>query len=242
MPAKITPYKNSALDKKHQVTAMFNNIAWRYDFLNHFLSLGIDKYWRRKAIGLLRNEQPKIILDIATGTADLAIEAMKLDPEKIFGIDLSPDMIRIGKEKLRKKNLHNKVELFEADSENLFFEDNKFDAVTVAFGVRNFENLQKGLSEMNRVLKPGGRVVILEFSKPGNRFIKSLYQFYSTRICPFIGKAISKDGAAYSYLHESIEVFPDGENFLNIISDTGFKDVRWNPLTFGVVSIYTGIK
>ncbi len=242
MSEHITPYKNSSLGKKHQVAAMFNNIAWRYDFLNHFLSFGVDHYWRKQTIGNLQQEHPKIILDIATGTGDLALEAMTLNPDKIFGIDISSDMISIGKEKIRKRNLLNKIELIEADSENLFFEDNKFDAVTVGFGVRNFEHLQKGLLEMNRVLKPGGKVVILEFSRPGNSFIKFMYNFYSTRICPLIGKAVSKDKAAYSYLYESIEAFPSGNDFLAILSSAGFKDLTWKALTFGVVSIYTGKK
>ena len=242
MPDKIIPYKDSTLGKKHQVAAMFNNIAWRYDFLNHFLSFGIDRYWRKKAIAELQQEQPKIILDIATGTADLAFEAMKLNPDKIFGIDISSDMIRIGKDKIKKKNLKDKIELVEADSENLFFDGNKFDAITVGFGVRNFEHLKEGLSEMNRVLKPGGKVVILEFSKPGNPFIKSMYNFYSTRICPLIGKAVSKDKAAYSYLYESIEAFPAGNDFLAILASAGFNELTWKPLTFGVVSIYTGKK
>lgn len=242
MPAKITPYKDSSLDKKHQVAAMFNNIAWRYDFLNHFLSFGVDKFWRRKAINQLKKDQPKIILDIATGTADLAIEAMRLNPEKIFGIDISSDMINIGKMKIRKKSLQEKIELMESDSENIFFDDNKFDAITVGFGVRNFDNLAKGLSEMHRVMKPGGRVIILEFSKPKNSVVKFLYHFYSTRICPLIGKIISKDNAAYSYLHESVEAFPEGEDFLSIFSKAGFRETMCKPLTFGVVSIYTGKK
>jgi demethylmenaquinone methyltransferase/2-methoxy-6-polyprenyl-1,4-benzoquinol methylase len=242
MSDSVTPYKNSSLDKKHQVAAMFNNIAWRYDFLNHFLSFGVDRYWRRQAINLLRNDQPKVILDIATGTADLAIEAMRLNPVKIFGVDISSDMIEIGKDKIRKKNVQDKIELIEADSENLFFDDNKFDAITVGFGVRNFGNLEKGLSEMLRVLKPGGIAIILEFSKPGNSFIRFLYNFYSTRICPLIGNAISKDKAAYSYLHESVEAFPDGKDFLNIFSSVGFGDVKWKPLTFGVASVYLGKK
>ena len=242
MSVKITPYKDSSLGKKHQVAAMFNNIAWRYDFLNHFLSFGIDRYWRKKAIRILESEEPKIILDIATGTADFAIEAMRLNPEKIFGVDISTDMINIGKEKIRRKNLQDKIELIEADSENLFFDDNKFDAITVAFGVRNFEHLSIGLTEMHRVLKPGGTAVILEFSKPGNSLIKVLYNFYSNKICPFIGKLVSKDKAAYSYLYESVEAFPAGDDFLRIFSKAGFKEVACKPLTFGVVSIYTGKK
>ena len=242
MSAKVTPYKNSLLDKKHQVAAMFNSIAWRYDFLNHFLSFGIDRYWRTNAIRFLEKEKPKLILDIATGTGDLAIEAMRLNPHKIFGVDISSDMISIGKHKIRKKNLQEYIELIEADSENLFFEDNKFDAVTVAFGVRNFDDLNRGLLEMHRVLKPGGTAVILEFSKPGNAFVKMLYDFYSTKICPGIGKIISKDKAAYTYLYKSVEAFPDGHDFLNIFSQAGFKNAMIKPLTFGVVSIYTGKK
>ena len=242
MSEKVTPYKNSLLDKKHQVAAMFNNIAWRYDFLNHVLSFGMDRYWRRKAIRLLENDAPSIILDMATGTGDLAIEAIHLNPLKIFGIDISSDMIRIGKEKIKKKKLNEIIELIEADSENLFFEDNKFDAITVGFGVRNFDDLQRGLSEMYRVLKPGGKAVVLEFSKPQNSVIKFFYNFYSTKICPHVGKMISKDKAAYSYLHESVEAFPDGKEFLELFSQAGFKNVTWKPITFGVVSIYTGLK
>ena len=242
MQGKVTPYKDSALSKKNQVAAMFNNIAWRYDFLNHFLSFGVDRYWRSKAISQLKKSSPKIILDVATGTGDLAIASLKLNPEKVFGVDISSDMVEIGKRKIQKKNLQQKIELIEADSESLIFDDNKFDAITVGFGVRNFENLEKGLKEMYRVLKPGGTAVILEFSKPKNAVINSLYHFYSERICPLIGKIISKDKAAYSYLHESVEAFPEGNNFLTIFSEAGFKNATCKPLTFGVVSIYTGNK
>jgi len=242
MSEKVTPYKGSSLGKKQQVAAMFNNIAWRYDFLNHFLSFGIDRYWRRRAIAILEKEKPAVILDVATGTADFAIESMRIHPKKIFGVDISADMLRIGREKIRKKDLNEKIELMEADSENLFFDDNKFDAVTVAFGVRNFENLEKGLAEIYRVLKPSGIAVILEFSKPKNKFVRSAYHIYSAKICPLIGKAISKDQAAYSYLHESVEAFPEGNYFLSILSGSGFREVSCRPLTFGVVSIYTGKK
>lgn len=221
---------------------MFNNIAWRYDFLNHFLSFGIDTYWRKQTIRVLESEHPKLILDIATGTADLAFAAMKLHPEKIFGVDISSDMISIGRDKIKKRKLQQTIELIESDSENLLFEDNKFDAITVAFGVRNFEHLEKGLREMYRVLRPGGTVVILEFSKPKNKLVKTFYHFYSTKICPMIGKAVSKDDAAYSYLYESVEAFPEGGDFLRIFSDAGFKQVTCKPLTFGVVSIYAGKK
>ncbi len=221
---------------------MFNNIAWRYDFLNHFLSFGIDKYWRRRTISELKKYQPKLILDVATGTADLAITALRLNPEKVYGIDISADMLNLGRRKLKKKGLNPIIELLEADSENLFFEDNKFDAITVAFGVRNFENLEKGLKEMLRVLKPGKVAAILEFSKPNNKVIRSLYRFYSTKICPRIGQFISKDKAAYDYLHESVEAFPSGQEFVNILQQAGFNKVQYLPLTFGIVSIYLAEK
>lgn len=239
---KVTPYKDSALTKKSQVASMFNNIAWRYDFLNHFLSLGIDRYWRWKTIQFLKKNNPKIILDVAIGTGDLAIAALRLHPEKIYGIDISVDMLDIAKKKIRDKKLNHVIELFEADSENLFFEDNKFDAVMVAFGVRNFENLEKGVNELHRVLKNGGRVVILEFSKPKNKIIRSLYRFYSNKVCPFIGKIISKDKVAYTYLHESVEEFLSGNEFVSVLHEAGFKKVQWKPLTFGIVSVYISEK
>jgi demethylmenaquinone methyltransferase/2-methoxy-6-polyprenyl-1,4-benzoquinol methylase len=238
MPAKVTPYANSTLTKKQQIAAMFNNIAWRYDFLNRFLSFGIDRGWRKKAIQVLAGEQPQIILDIATGTGDLAIEAMKLSPAKVFGIDISEDMLRLGRKKIRKKNLQDKIELLEGDSESLIFEEGKFDAITVAFGVRNFENLEKGLREMFRVLKPGGTAVILEFSQPGSLLVRKLYHFYSSRLCPFIGKIVSKDKSAYAYLYESVEAFPYGEAFKKILEGAGFDKVHIKTLTFGVASIY----
>lgn len=239
---KITPYKNSSQDKKNQVARMFNNIAGRYDFLNHFLSFGIDRYWRRKAIACLKDKNAKIILDIATGTGDLAIEAIKLNPDIIFGIDISPQMLEIGKNKIKKKQLTGKIQLIEGDSEDLIFEDNKFDAVTVAFGVRNFGDLETGLHEMRRVLKQGGTVVILEFSRPENSMIRRLYNFYSSMITPKIGKVISKDEAAYSYLHESVKAFPHGFEFCKILADTGYRNIHFNTLTFGVVTIYTAEK
>jgi demethylmenaquinone methyltransferase/2-methoxy-6-polyprenyl-1,4-benzoquinol methylase len=242
MTEPVTPYKNSSLNKKQQVAKMFNNIAWRYDFLNHFLSFGIDKYWRRAAIEQLKIVRPKLILDVASGTADLALAAMKLNPAKVYGIDISTDMLAIGREKIRKKMLQEKIELLESDSENMIFEDNKFDALTVGFGVRNFENLEKGLSEMLRVLKPGGKAVILEFSKPSSAVIGKLYTFYSSKVCPWLGNKISKDPAAYTYLNRSVEAFPEGENFATILRKTGYKEVDVKTLTFGVASIYTGIK
>jgi demethylmenaquinone methyltransferase / 2-methoxy-6-polyprenyl-1,4-benzoquinol methylase len=221
---------------------MFNNIAWRYDFLNHFLSFGIDHYWRKKTINSLKKYHPKLILDVATGTADLAIEALKLTPEKIYGIDISTDMLNIGRKKVNQKKLKGKIELLEADSENLFFDSNKFDAVTVSFGVRNFENLEKGLSEIHRVLKAGGAAAILEFSKPRNKLVRTCYQFYSTKICPAIGKIISKDRSAYNYLHESVEAFPSGTDFIKILQQAGFSKVHLKPLTFGIVTIYLAEK
>jgi demethylmenaquinone methyltransferase / 2-methoxy-6-polyprenyl-1,4-benzoquinol methylase len=239
---KATPYKDSSSSKKSQVARMFNNIAWRYDFLNHFLSFGVDRYWRSQTIREIKKYHPKVILDVATGTGDLAIAALKLHPEKIYGIDISSDMLNIGRKKIKQKKFQQKIELLEADSENLFFDDNKFDAITVAFGVRNFEDLEKGLSEMHRVLKPGQIAAILEFSKPNNKFIRSLYRFYSTKICPGIGKLISKDKAAYDYLHESVEEFPSGPEFVNILQQAGFNKVQWKPLTFGIVSIYLAEK
>ncbi len=242
MRETITPYKDASENKKQQVARMFNNIAVRYDFLNHFLSLGIDKLWRKAAINKLKKDRPKIILDIATGTADLAIEALRLNPDKVFGVDISVDMLEIGKKKIKQRRLTDKIELLEGDSEKLIFSDNKFDAVTVAFGVRNFENLQQGLQEIYRVLRPGGKAVILEFSHPRQPIMRWLYQVYSTKITPAIGKLVSKDPAAYTYLHESISAFPDGDAFLSELKKSGFSSTTCTTKTFGIVSIYTGIK
>jgi len=262
---QVKPYKSSGDDKKTQVAGMFNSIARQYDFLNHFLSFGIDRYWRRKAIQALKDINPsaQIILDAATGTGDLAIATAKsfnrkpipelvvapvitsnsiTDELKIFGIDISEDMLAIGRKKIKKKHLADTIELLTGDSEKLFFDDNKFDAVTVAFGVRNFENLAAGLKEFHRVLKPGGCAVILEFSYPTHPIIKKLYRFYSTYIMSKIGKSISKDDAAYSYLYESIEAFPSGDKLLNILQAAGFKETKFKQLTFGIASIYTGKK
>ncbi len=221
---------------------MFDNISHKYDFLNHFLSLGTDIRWRRKAISLLKENDPRQILDIATGTGDFAIEALRLNPDKVIGVDISEGMLEIGRHKLQRKGLSDRIELVSGDSENLQFDDNKFDAVIVAFGVRNFEDLQKGLRNMNRVLKPGGMVVILEFSKPGTFPFRQLYQFYFRWILPKIGRLISKDNAAYSYLPDSVGAFPDGKEFLEILDKTGFQQTQCKPLTLGISSIYTGIK
>lgn len=234
----VLPYKHQKETKKEQVATMFNNISKKYDFLNHFLSLGIDVLWRKKAIKLLKPHQPKILLDVATGTGDFALEALTLNPEKIVGIDISEGMLEIGKEKIKNKGVENIVSLQLGDSEQLPFSDNFFDAYTVGFGVRNFENLEKGLSEMLRVLKPQGNAIILEFSKPKILPVKMLYNFYFNFILPFIGKLVSKDNSAYTYLPESVNAFPDGNDFLLILTRLGYKEAKVKPLMFGIASIY----
>ena len=221
---------------------MFDNISDKYDFLNHTLSMGIDRLWRKKAINLLKEDQPKLILDIATGTGDFAIAALSLNPDKVIGVDISKGMLDVGKEKIKKLQLEDKVEMSLGDSEGLEFEENKFDAVIVAFGVRNFENLEKGLADMFRVLKESGKVVILEFSRPRIFPFKQMYNFYFRWILPKIGRLVSKDQAAYTYLPESVRTFPDGNDFLNVLSKAGFKNTKCKSLTFGISSIYTGIK
>jgi len=238
----VVPYKEKDSSKREQVAEMFDNISPKYDLLNHVLSAGIDIYWRKKAIGLLQSVKPKTILDIATGTGDFAIEALKLNPDKITGVDISEGMLAVGREKIRKMGLENKIELRSGDSERLPFEDNVFDAVIVSFGVRNFENLLKGLTDMNRVTRPGGTCLVLEFSKPRKTPFKQLYGFYSKRILPLIGKMVSKDDSAYSYLPESVQAFPDGPDFVGIFEQAGFTQTRWIPLTFGICSIYIGKK
>ncbi len=238
----VVPYKDQNSDKKAQVAQMFDNISPRYDFLNHFLSLGIDILWRKEAIKLLKYEHPKLILDVATGTADFAIEALELKPKKVIGIDISEGMLSYGREKLKKKKLDDRIELQSGDSENLHFSDNYFDAVIVSFGVRNFENLELGLKEILRVLKPGGSLVVLEFSKPRNFPFKQLYNFYFNNILPSIGQSISKDEAAYSYLPESVQAFPDGKDFLNILAKIGYIPTKCKILTLGISTIYQGKK
>jgi demethylmenaquinone methyltransferase/2-methoxy-6-polyprenyl-1,4-benzoquinol methylase len=234
----VTPYKDSSTGKKEQVATMFDNIAPKYDFLNQLLSLGIHKGWRKKAINLLAPEKPKTILDIATGTGDFAIAAMKLNPDKVIGVDISEGMLKLGVEKVKKLGLENKIELKTGDSENLPFGDNTFDAITVGFGVRNFENLEKGIADIYRVLKSNGSLAILEFSKPKKFPVKQVYSIYFRYITPFIGKLFSKDSSAYTYLPESVNAFPDGEAFINILKKAGFKDPKAIPLTFGIASIY----
>lgn len=235
------PY-NGTEDKKLQVENMFNNIAPKYDFLNHFLSIGIDKIWRRKVRKILKNEKIDFVLDVATGTGDLAIELSKLKPKKIFGIDLSEQMLKIGVYKIKKKKLNNIIEIEKGDAENLTFESNKFDAVTVAFGVRNFENLQKGLNEMHRVLKQDGKIVVLEFTEPKNNFIKILFNLYFSKILPYIGNLFSRDLDAYKYLPESVKNFPHRDNFIKVLDLSGFKNTKFISLSFGIASLYYGCK
>ena len=238
----VVPYKEDNKGKKEQVTKMFDSISKHYDLLNHVLSLGIDILWRKKAIKLLKKEQPKTILDIATGTGDFALEALSLHPEKIIGVDISEGMLNVGRKKMKDKGVENIIELQLGDSENLQFPDNSFDAVMASFGVRNFENLEKGLGEMFRVLKPGGMLVIIEFSKPESFPFKQLYNFYFQTVLPKIGKAVSKDNSAYSYLPASVQEFPYGDRFLDILNNVGFKQTRCKPLSLGISSIYTGKK
>ena len=221
---------------------MFNNISGRYDFLNHFLSLGIDIRWRKKAIRFLKPFQPKTILDVATGTGDFAFEALALNPDKVMGVDISEGMLEVGKKKVKSAGLQNKIELTYGDSENLPFADNTFDAVIVAFGVRNFETLDKGLAEIQRVIKPQGHIVVLEFSKPTAFPMKQLYNFYFRYILPVVGRLVSRDKSAYTYLPESVEAFPDGDRFLKHLQYVGFTETRCQALTFGVSSLYTATK
>jgi len=239
----IKPYKDNKSGKKEQVAQMFNNIARRYDFLNHFLSLGIDKIWRKKAIRNLHGiPSNPVILDVATGTGDLAIAALKLNPEKVIGIDISLEMLNIGIEKIKKKKLDHIIELKKGDSENLEFESNSFDGLTVAFGVRNYENLNKGLSEMYRVIKENGKLVVLEFSKPRAFPVKQIYNFYFRYILPGIGKIISKDSSAYTYLPESVNQFPERESFVTELEKVGFKNTTFETLSFGIATLYVAKK
>ena len=239
----IKPYGEEAGSKRRQVEQMFDNIAPYYDLLNRVLSLGIDKVWRKKAIALLKEHNPKKVLDIATGTGDLALEvARQLQPSSIIGLDISNEMLEIGRKKIAKKQLSNLIQMTQGDSENLAFGDNTFDALTVAFGVRNFEHLEVGLREMYRVLKPGGKVVILEFSRPTAFPFKQLFNGYFKYILPNIGKLTSKDPKAYQYLYESVQAFPEGTDFVNILDNIGFKSNQCKRLSLGICSIYYGFK
>ncbi len=240
---KILPYKKSGESKKEQVAEMFDNIAGKYDFLNHFLSLNIDKIWRRKSVSLLKDAYPKVILDVASGTGDFALEVYKqIKPDKIIGIDISQGMLNVAEKKIKEKHLSEFIEFKKEDSENLPFENEIFDAATVAFGVRNFANLQKGLSEIYRVLKPGGKLIILEFSQPENFPVKQFYGFYSKYLLPFFGKLFSKDKAAYSYLPESVNAFPYGKDFETILLKTGFVSVKSKKFTFGISTVYYAVR
>lgn len=242
MSEEVIPYKEKAGGKKEQVAEMFDNISKRYDFLNHLLSMGIDKRWRKKAVSLLKEDQPERILDIATGTADFAIAGAKLKPKEIKGIDISEGMLEIGRQKVKKLGKADLIELKYGDSEDIPYENNSFDAATVAFGVRNFENLRKGLSEINRVLKPKAKLVIIEFSKPKVFPIKQIYNFYFHKILPGIGKLISKDSSAYTYLPESVDAFPEGEAFEKILKELDYEVLKTYTLFFGIASIYQARK
>ena len=239
MGTKVTPYEASQGDKKAQVRTMFDKIAPVYDLMNGVLSLNTDTRWRRKAINKLKDKNPKTLLDIATGTGDVAVEANKqLDLESIIALDLSPNMIDLAKKKMTKKGLDQVIFPEVGDSENLRFDDESFDAVTVSFGVRNFGDLKQGLSEIYRVINPNGSLVVLEFSKPTIFPFKQIFNFYFRNILPFIGKISSKDPAAYKYLYESVQVFPDYDDFAIILKEIGFKQVTWKPLTLGICTIY----
>lgn len=242
MSKKITPYKDSQLGKKEQVAKMFDTISTNYDGLNRVISFGIDVKWRKKVIELIGKNNPKKILDIATGTGDLAIMMASLQPDEIVGLDISAGMLEVGKEKIKEKNLSSLIDMVLGDSENIPFEDNYFDAITVSFGVRNFENLDKGLKEIFRVLKPGGTFVVLETAVPTKTPFKQGYQIHSKYILPLVGKLFSKDKTAYSYLSESANAFPFGEAFNNILEKNGFSSCNNLPVTFGVASIYTATK
>ncbi len=239
---EVKPYDREE-DKKKQVANMFDNIAWKYDFLNRLLSLGIDKRWRKKAISTLENGSPARVLDVATGTADLSIElARRLPESQITGVDISEKMLDIGRKKVVKKKLDQRIELLYGDSEALEFPDHHFDAVTAAFGVRNFENLEAGLQEMNRVLKPGGQLVVLEFSRPRIFPLKQLFNLYFRYILPTVGRLTSKDPRAYKYLYESVQAFPDYDRFLSVLKKLGYKKCEYIILTAGICCIYKAIK
>jgi len=239
---KITPYSKDKTSKKEQVAKMFDAIAGRYDFLNHFLSLGIDIVWRKIAVREIAKVNPKMILDIATGTGDLAIEASRLNPSQVIGVDISNNMLDVGKEKMKKKSLDKLIDMQYGDSENLSFKDNTFDAVTAGFGVRNFENLDKGLSEMCRVMKVGGKLAILEPAEPKIFPFKQLYGLYFKVILPLLGKLFSKDNSAYNYLPESVAAFPSRNAFIQELEKAGFKEPNYKPLTFGIAALYTATK
>ncbi len=238
----IKPYKDSDKDKKEQITQMFDNISENYDGLNRVISFGIDVKWRKKVVAIVGKNNPKQILDIATGTGDLAIMMANLNPDRIVGLDISEGMLEVGRQKIAKAQLSDTIEMVVGDSENMPFKDNTFDAITVSFGIRNFANLDKGLKEIRRVLKPGGTFVVLETSNPTKFPFKQGYRFHTSVLLPIIGKLFSKDKVAYSYLSESANSFPFGEKFNNILLKNGFTTATDKPVTFGVASIYTATK
>ena len=235
------PPIGEAEGKAEAVESMFDAVAPRYDLLNRVLSFGIDRYWRTQAVRLLADEQPTRVLDVATGTADLALKAHRmLHPREVVGVDLSAEMLRYGREKIERKGLSSRISLVQGDAANLPFDDDTFDAALVAFGVRNFENLTAGLRDIGRVLRPGGRLVVMEFSTPRSGLIKPLYAWYSRHVLPRIGGALSPDQGAYEYLPSSVAAFPDGPDFLDRMADSGYADLLWRPLTFGIASLYRG--
>ena len=242
MSQKVVKPYDSGQSKKEEVAQMFNNISANYDFLNHFLSLGIDHLWRKRAVKQLQKQQPKVLLDLATGTGDFAIACLKIKPEKIIGMDISSGMLEVGKQKMKKRAFDKIIDMQLGDSENMPFADHTFDAITVGFGVRNYENLEKGLGEMLRVLKPGGQAVILEFSKPKAFPIKQLFGFYSKVLIPLFGKYISKDERAYTYLPESVAAFPEGAAFVGVLQKVGYQTSEPIRLSGGIASIYIGTK
>lgn len=242
MGTAVKPYGDEDKSKKEEVAEMFNNISKKYDFLNHFLSVGIDRIWRKKAVAQLKDLQPTRLLDLATGTGDFALALLKLNPKEIVGMDISEGMLQVGREKMQQKGVSDIITMQLGDSENLPFEDDYFDGLTVGFGVRNYENLEKGLSEMLRVLRPGGRGVILEFSKPKKFPVKQYYKFHSKYIIPFFGKLFSKDTRAYTYLPDSIQAFPEGKDFEAILTKVGYRNVHSKMVSGGIATIYIGDK
>lgn len=239
----IKPYSDEPVSKKEQVEQMFDRIAGRYDFINHLLSAGIDQNWRRIAIKKLRKDDPKLILDVATGTGDMALLCCRiLNPQKVVGIDISSEMLELGRKKVEKEGFSSKIELLKGDAEAINFPDNSFDSVLAAFGVRNFENLPKGLNEMKRILKPGGRLIILEFSRPKRTMFRSLYNLYMDIVAPEVAQWFKQNKQAYKYLNQSTNAFPDQHQFEEILHQTGFTEVHSRPLSFGICCIYSGRK